>query len=113
MTFSKNFITLQPLALNMPQENDLLRKLQTRVRQLILLLQETKDENVRLREALKEKDDETIVLQQQLAQAKADYEHLKSARMMEISYGDISQTKTQITKLIKDLNKAITLLNAE
>ena len=97
----------------MPQENDLLRKLQTRVRQLILLLQETKDENFRLREALKEKDDATTVLQQQLAQAKADYEDLKSARMIELSYDDISQTKAKITKLIKDLNKAITLLNAE
>lgn len=97
----------------MPQENDLLRKLQTRVRQLIFLLQETKDENVRLREAIREKDEATTVLQQQLVQAKVDYEHLKSARMVEISYNDITQTKAKITKLIKDLNKAITLLNAE
>lgn len=104
---------MQPQALDMPQENDLLRKLQTRVRQLIFLLQETKDENIRLREALKEKDDAAIVLQQQLAQAKVDYEHLQSARMLEISYNDINQSKVKITKLIKDLNKAITLLNAE
>lgn len=97
----------------MPQENDLLRKLQTRVRQLILTLQETKDENIRLQEALKSKDDETTVLQQQLAQAKTDYDRLKTAKMIEISYGDISLTKARITKLIGDINKAITLLNAE
>lgn len=97
----------------MPQENDLLRRLQTRVRQLIFLLQETKDENVRLQEALKAKDDETTVLQQELAQAKKDYEDLKSARMMALSYNDIDMTKTKLSKLIKDINKAIAVLNAE
>lgn len=97
----------------MPQENDLLRKLQTRVRQLIFLLQETKDENIRLQGALRAKDDETTVLQQKLAQAKIDYEHLKSAKMIEISYNDIDATKAKLSKLIKDLNKAIAVLNAE
>lgn len=97
----------------MPQENDLLRRLQTRVRQLIFLLQETKDENVRLQEALKAKDDETTVLQQELAQAKKDYEDLKSARMMALSYNDIDMTKAKLSKLIKDINKAIAVLNAE
>ena len=97
----------------MPQENDLLRRLQTRVRQLIFLLQETKDENVSLQEALKAKDDETTVLQQELAQAKKDYEDLKSARMMALSYNDIDMTKAKLSKLIKDINKAIAVLNAE
>lgn len=97
----------------MPQENDLLRRLQTRVRQLIFLLQETKDENVRLQEALKAKDDETTVLQQELAQAKKDYEDLKSARMMALSYNDIDMTKAKLSKLIRDINKAIAVLNAE
>lgn len=97
----------------MPQENDLLRRLQTRVRQLIFLLQETKDENVRLQEALRAKDDETTVLQQELAQAKKDYEDLKSARMMALSYNDIDMTKAKLSKLIRDINKAIAVLNAE
>lgn len=97
----------------MSQENDILIKLQTRVRQLIFKLQEVEDENVRLQETIKAKDDETTVLQQQLAQVRGDYERLKMAKIIELSFGDMDATKAKLSKLIKDLNKAITLLNAD
>lgn len=97
----------------MSQENDILIKLQTRVRQLIFKLQEVEDENVRLQETIKAKDDETTVLQQQLAQVRGDYERLKMAKLIELSFGDMDATKAKLSKLIKDLNKAITLLNAD
>lgn len=64
-------------------------------------------------EALRKKDDETIVLRQQIAQLKADYEHLKTARMIELSCQDINEAKAKLTKLVKDVNKSIALLNAE
>lgn len=64
-------------------------------------------------EALKKKDDETIVLKQQIAQLKADYEHLKLARMVELSCEDINEAKAKLTKLVKDVNKSIALLSAE
>ncbi len=97
----------------MSQENDILIKLQTRVRQLIFKLQEVEDENVKLQETIKAKDDETTVLQQQLAQVKGDYERLKMAKLIELSFGDMDATKAKLSKLIKDLNKAIALLNAD
>ncbi|MCF0192521.1 MAG: hypothetical protein HUK05_03720 [Prevotella sp.] len=97
----------------MLQGNDILNKLTTRVRQLILLQQEVKEENAKLHAALKAKDDETTVLKQQIAQLKADYEHLKMARIAEISYGDIDKAKAKLAQLIKDINKCINLLSAE
>lgn len=97
----------------MLSENDILRNLTTRVRQLILMVDTIKNENRMLREALKQKDDETVVLKQQIAQQKADYEHLKMARIVELTHGDISQAKAKLAKMIKDVNKSIALLNAE
>lgn len=97
----------------MPQENDILKKLTTRVRQLILMVDTIKKENQAMYETLKKKDEETIVLKQQIAQLKADYEHLKMSKMIELSHGDIKEAKAKLTKLIKDVNKSIALLNAE
>jgi len=113
LTFGKKMLTLQPKALNMSSDKDLLIKLQTRVRQLIFKLNEVEEENARLQDLLRAKDDETTILQQQLAKAKGEFEHLKLARMMELSFGDLDSAKSKLTKLIKDVEKSIILLNAE
>ncbi len=46
-----------------------------------------------MHETLKKKDEETIVLKQQIAQLKADYEHLKMSKMIELSHGDIKEAE--------------------
>ncbi len=97
----------------MQEENDILRRLTTRVRQLVFQHKETKEEVARLKQELKEKDDATKALQQQIAQLKTDYEHLKMAKIITASEEDADKAKARLSKLIRDVNRTIALLSSE
>ena len=42
-----------------------------------------------------------------------DYDLLKVARMMQITDGDIEEARKRLNKLIKNVNRSITLLNGQ
>ena len=83
----------------------------TRVRQLILQYSSVKEENSELYAMVDERDQEILKLQKQLAQAQSDYQSLKLARMIEVSDGDMEVAQKRVAKLIRDVNKCITLLS--
>ena len=76
----------------------------TRVRQLILEYNKIKEENGKLRAILEKTEG-------QFAQARNDYESLKMARMVEITNGDLESAQKKLLKLIRDVNKCITLVS--
>ena len=55
-------------------------------------------------------NERTTALEEKLAQAQSDYDSLKMAKMMTISDNDMEATQKRIAKLIRDVNKCITLL---
>lgn len=83
----------------------------TRVRQLILEFGKLKQENAELYEMVDERDAEIKALQAKLSQAEHDYNSLKMAKMMTISDADMEATQKRVAKLIRDVNKCITLLS--
>ena len=83
----------------------------TRVRQMILKFDEVKQENAELYAMVDERDAKIKELQEKLTQAKHDYDSLKLAKMMTISDSDMETTQKRIAKLIRDVNKCITLLS--
>ena len=83
----------------------------TRVRQLILEYNKIKNENDRLRAMMDERDSALEKMEGQLAQVRSDYESLKIARMVEITNGDLESAQKKISKLIRDVNKCITLVS--
>lgn len=83
----------------------------TRVRQLILEYNKIKNENDRLRAMIDERDSAFEKMEGQLAQVRNDYESLKMARMVEITNGDLESAQKKISKLIRDVNKCITLVS--
>lgn len=83
----------------------------TRVRQLILEYNKIKNENDRLRAMIDERDSALENMEGQLAQVRNDYESLKMARMVEITNGDLESAQKKISKLIRDVNKCITLVS--
>lgn len=83
----------------------------TRVRQMILQYQELKKENDELYQLVDQRDSEIKKLQGQLVQAQNDYNSLKMAKMLEIGDGDMESAQKRINKLIRDINKCITLLS--
>lgn len=83
----------------------------TRVRQLILEFGKLKQENAELYEMVDERDAQIKALQKKLSQAEHDYNSLKMAKMMTISDADMEATQKRVAKLIRDVNKCITLLS--
>ena len=83
----------------------------TRVRQMILQYNETKNENAELDAMVDERDSRIKELEAKLEQARRDYEMLKMAKMLEITDGDMESVQKRVSRLIRDVNKCITLLS--
>ncbi len=83
------------------------------MRQMILQYKETVQENRRLAEMLDEKGKKLEQLQKSLVQAQRDYDSLKMAKMLEVTDGDLETAKNKVAKIIRDINKCITLLNSK
>ncbi|MEI3054431.1 hypothetical protein KUA49_013515 [Segatella copri] len=83
----------------------------TRVRQMILKFEDIRHENAELYAMVDERDAKIKELEEKLTQAKHDYDSLKMAKMMTISDSDMEATQKRIAKLIRDVNKCITLLS--
>lgn len=83
----------------------------TRVRQMILQYNETKNENAELYAMVDERDSRIKELEAKLEQARRDYEMLKIAKMLEITDGDMESVQKRVSRLIRDVNKCITLLS--
>ena len=85
----------------------------TRVRQMILQYKEMKQENDGLYEMVDEQNAKIKELEAQLEQAKQNYNSLKMARMIQVSNVDMDVAKKKLSKLIRDVNKCITLLSGK
>ncbi|ALO48138.1 hypothetical protein [Hoylesella enoeca] len=83
----------------------------TRIRQMILQYQETKKENDELYGLVDERDAKIKQLESRLSQAEQDYNALKMAKMIEVTDADMDSARKRLNKLIRDVNKCITLLN--
>lgn len=83
----------------------------TRVRQMILQYETLKKENDELYTLVDQREQEIKQLQEELSQAQADYNSLKMAKMLEVTDGDMETAQKRVAKLIRDVNKCITLLS--
>ena len=83
----------------------------TRVRQMILQYEALKKENDELYALVDQREQEIKQLQEQLSRAEADYNSLKMAKMLEVTDGDMETAQKRVAKLIRDVNKCITLLS--
>ncbi|WP_315319571.1 hypothetical protein [Prevotella aurantiaca] len=83
----------------------------TRVRQMILQYEEIKKVNNELYDLVDQREKEIAKLEAQLKQAQSDYNSLRIAKMIEISDSDMEGAQKRISKLIRDVNKCITLIS--
>lgn len=83
----------------------------TRVRQMILQYSDLKKENSELYAMVDERDAQIKDLQKKLEQADREYQLLKMAKMLEVTDGDMESAQKLVAKLIRDVNKCITLLS--
>lgn len=83
----------------------------TRMRQMILQYEELKRQQADMAAQVAARDARIAQLEAQLTQAANDYKSLKMARMIEVTDGDVESAAKRISKLIRDVNKCITLLS--
>ena len=78
---------------------------------MILRFQELKKENNALHVQLQKDEQEIMNLKSKLAQADSNYNSLKMAKMLEITDGDLEGAKARVSKMIREVNKCISLLS--
>lgn len=88
-----------------------LNQFSTRVRQMLLQYKELKKENAELYAMVDEREEQIKTLNAKLAQAQNDYDSLKMAKMLEVTDGDVESAQKRLQRLIRDVNKCITLLS--
>ena len=93
------------------EEKKLMRILEARITQLILDFKDLESKNAMLAEQLQKTEVALTELQVEQEELKAAYESLKIAKMIEISDTDMKNAKSRLSKLVREVNKCIALLN--
>ena len=86
---------------------------QTKVRALILQFQNLKKENNELYAMLEKNEDDVKQLRQQLLDKQQEFDAFKAAKLLEVSDGDMQTARERLAKLIRDVNKCITVLSEQ
>jgi len=88
-----------------------IRNLEARVRQVLYLFDKLKEKNAELLLQLSEQKGISDSLERENIQLKLKYDNLKIARMISVNPNDFKATKDRLSKLVREVDKCITLLN--
>lgn len=97
----------------MTENEEKLLRFSTNVRSLMLRFKDMREENVQLKTRLTEKDAMIEQLKGELVQMQHSYNTLKTAKMLEVADGDLEAAQKRLAKLIRSVDKCITLLNEQ
>ena len=95
----------------MTNNEKVLAQFAARIQQLILQYKDIKKENAELYAMIEGQEEKIKTLEEHLSQAQNDYQSLKIARMIEVLDVDVEKAQQRLAKLIRDVNKCITLLS--
>jgi len=93
------------------EQSKLLANFEARVRQLIFLCDEMKEENNDLRLQLEGLKSSYYNLETENKTIKVKYDNLKMARIVSIVQDDFKGAKARLSNLVKEVDKCIALLN--
>lgn len=93
------------------KEKQLLSTFEARLRHLIYMHDELKRESIELKQLLTAKENEISRLQGELKQLNTDYTNLKTATTISLNGGDVNETKLRLSKLVREVDKCIALLD--
>ena len=93
-----------------PELKELIVRLETRTRQLILQKEKLQEEQEKLRLQLQQKDDEILNLQIQNEELKQQYSHLKMAKYIDLADNDVKDMRGRIRTMVRDIDRCISML---
>lgn len=94
------------------EERQSMKKFEAKIRNVLAQFRVLKQESSDLYTELENKDEEIKQLKAKLARSQNEYNNLKLAKMIEISDSDIKESKTKISKLVREINKCINILSS-
>ena len=93
------------------EDRKLIGSFEGKLRHLMFLFDELKQENADLKRTLAQKDEEIKQMEQSRKELEARYTDLKMARTISLYDKDIKDTKQRLTSLVREVDKCIALLN--
>ena len=88
----------------------LLVNLEVRIKQVLLLCDKLKQENIRLMDEHAIKDSKIDSIKEELNQMNQRYDNLKMARTITAATVDVDAAKLKLSKLVREVDKCIGLL---
>ena len=93
------------------EEKKLLNSFETQLRHLIYLHYELKRENAELKKLLENEKLKNEKVQAQYDELEVSYTNLKTATAISLNGSDVKETKLRLSKLVREVDKCIALLN--
>ena len=93
------------------EEKKLLNSFETQLRHLIYLHDELKRENAKLKKLLDIEKLKNEKVQAQYDELEVSYTNLKTATTISLNGSDVKETKLRLSKLVREVDKCIALLN--
>ena len=93
------------------EEKKLWSTFETQLRQLMYLHDELKRENAGLRKLLENEKLKNEKVQAQYDELEVNYTNLKTATAISLNGSDVKETKLRLSKLVREVDKCIALLN--
>ena len=93
------------------EEKKLLNSFETQRRHLIYLHDELKRENAELKKLLENEKLKNEKVQAQYDELEVSYTNLKTATAISLNGSDVKETKLRLSKLVREVDKCIALLN--
>ena len=93
------------------EEKKLLSTFETQLRHLRYLHDDLKRENAGLRKLLENEKLKNEKVQAQYDELEVNYTNLKTATAIRLNGSDVKETKLRLSKLVREVDKCIALLN--
>ena len=93
------------------EERTLLSTFETQLEHLIFLHDELRQKNAKLMQELEAKDNECRKMQADFRELEQRYTDLKTATTISLNGSDVRETKLRLSKLVREVDKCIALLN--
>ena len=93
------------------EDKKLLSTFETQLRHLIYLHDELKRENAKLKQILENEKLKNETLEAKYNELEVNYTNLKSATAISLNGSDVKETKLRLSKLVREVDKCIALLN--
>jgi len=93
------------------EQRKIIRNFEVRVHQILLLCDKLKEENANLQSQLIAQKGINESLNKRNSQLQLKYDNLKIARMISVNPDDFKATKVRLSKLVREVDKCIALLN--